>query len=83
MIDRADDTIFAPSAVVTTDLEDVVDGNAIQANEPVISRTITPTCPPADLQKKCRHSANIWRHSNDESGATSHRSARISAARRV
>jgi hypothetical protein len=59
MIDTADDTIFVPSAVVTTDLEDVVHGNAIQANEPVIIQNDHVYVPTRWLAKQCTHSANI------------------------
>src|SRR5215472_458910 len=59
MMDMADDTIFVASGAVTTDLENVVHGNAIQANEPVIIKNDHVYVPTRWLAKQCLQSANI------------------------
>jgi len=59
MIDMADDTIFVASGAVTTELETLVHGNAIQANEPIIIKNDHVYVPTRWLAKQCPQNANI------------------------
>jgi len=59
IVDANDDTIFASSVAITTDLENIVQGNAIHANEPVIIDNAHVYVPIRWLAKQYPESANI------------------------
>ena len=59
IVDAAADTIFASSVAITTDLESVVQGDAIHANEPIIIDNNHVYVPTRWLAKQYPENANI------------------------